>query len=62
MARVGHIQRSRAKVHVVKLCMDSQQDRVEYEKIKNDPVCQVVDKQFFSTPKGVVWVVVEYTK
>lgn len=34
MARVGHIQKSRAKVHVAKLCMDPKQDRAEYEKIK----------------------------
>jgi len=62
MARAGHLQRSRAKVHVAKLCMDSKQDREAYEKIANDPTCKILEKTPNSTPKGVVWLTVFYEK
>lgn len=48
------------RTHIIKLCMDAKEDRMTYEKIKNDPTCRVVDQQWNSTPKGVQWMTVEY--
>ncbi len=59
MPRTGGTQ-VQDRTHILKLCMDAKEDRRTYEKIKNDSTCRVVEKDFFSTPKGVVWAVVEY--
>lgn len=48
-------------IRILKLCMDSKEDRQTYEKVRNDPSCEILDKQYFSTPKGVVWAVLEFT-
>jgi hypothetical protein len=47
-------------VQIAKLCMDAKDDRKTYEKIANDPNCEILDKQWNSTPKGVQWMTVEY--
>lgn len=60
MARSVSVRTMSGDVRILKLCMDSKEDRQTYEKIRNDPACEVIDKQFNSTPKGVVWMVLEY--
>ena len=60
MSRAAAILGLSGQVRIVKLCMDSKEDRQKYERIRNDPVCEILDKQYFSTPKGVVWTVLEY--
>ena len=60
MSRAASILGTSGQVRILKLCMDSMEDRQTYERIRNDPVCEVIDKQYFSTPKGVVWTVLEF--
>jgi hypothetical protein len=60
MARSVSVRKMSGDVRILKLCMDAKEDRQTYEKIRNDTNCEIIDKQYFSTPKGVVWAVVEY--
>ncbi len=50
------------KTHIEKLCMDVAQDRLRYHEIANDPNCEIDEKNFNSTPKGVVWMTLIYNR
>ncbi len=60
MARSVSVRTMSGDVRILKLCMDSKEDRQTYETIRNDPACEVIDKQWNSTPKGVMWLTLEY--
>ncbi len=60
MPRVASILGTSGQVRVQKLCMDSKEDRQTYEKIRNNVNSEIIDKQWNSTPKGVLWLTVEY--
>ncbi len=45
---------------IMKLCIDVEQDRKKWEKIANDPNCKIIETQYNSTPKGVLWMTVQY--
>ena len=57
MARAGYYQNpgKYKKQKVVKLCMDSAADRTKYEEIANNPRCNIKEKVYNSTSKGVQW-------
>lgn len=50
------------KVHIEKLCMDVAADRLRFYEIANDPNCEIEEKNYNSTPKGVVWMTLIYNR
>ena len=48
------------KRKIEKLCLDDRMDRERFEEIANNPLCEIVDRQYNSTNKGLLWVTIEY--
>jgi hypothetical protein len=42
--------------------MDVAQDRLRFFEIANDPNCEIDEKNYNSTPKGVVWMTLIYNR
>lgn len=62
MRAASEISTSSVKKKIEKLCLDDHCDVERFEEIANNPLCEIENKQFFSTHKGMVWVVVEFTE
>ena len=60
MRSASEVPTSSIKRRVEKLCLDAEADRQRFEEIANNPLCEIVDRQYNSTPKGVLWLTIEY--
>ena len=60
MRAASEIPTSSTKRRIEKLCLDDHCDIERFEEIANNPLCEIVDRQYNSTSRGMLWLTIEY--